>query len=233
MNLATLSLIAALPAGTAVAATYSDADRDIFDGSLTNLDIVSVEVQAVGSDIVIDLTLANLNANWGNYMMFINTGTTADGSGPIAGNGWGRSIDGLSSTHMIGGWLNSNQGQGGAQFWKAANDSWALSSVSDNEAGSISQFVNWETSTITWTLDGFVEQMIGGNGVSPLSFSFEIATTGSGDNDPAIDLLGGEGVQPGWGQGSTSTDYQVFSIPAPGTLALLGLAGLTGRRRRR
>ena len=50
---------------------------------------------------------------------------------------------------------------------------------------------------------------------------------------PAIDLMGGEGVQPGWGQGSTMTDMFTYTLPAPGALALLGLAGLCGRRRRR
>ena len=72
------------------------------------------------------------------------------------------------------------------------------------------------------------------NGVSFDGISFEVATTGGGWGDPAIDLLGGEGTQPGWGQGSQSTDwnyYQFSTIPSPGALALLALAGLARRRR--
>ena len=63
---------------------------------------------------------------------------------------------------------------------------------------------------------------------------FEIATTGGGQGDPAIDLLGGEGTQPGWGQGSQSTDwsyYEFSTVPAPGVLALFAVAGITRRRR--
>ncbi len=66
------------------------------------------------------------------------------------------------------------------------------------------------------------------------SIDFEIATTGGGWGDPAIDLLGGEGVQPGWGQGSTSTDwmhYDFSAVPAPSALALLAIGGLARRRR--
>ena len=65
-------------------------------------------------------------------------------------------------------------------------------------------------------------------------FDFEMATTGGGVGDPAIDLLGGEGTQPGWGGGSTSTDwmhYEFSAIPAPGVLALFAIAGITRRRR--
>jgi MYXO-CTERM domain-containing protein len=67
-------------------------------------------------------------------------------------------------------------------------------------------------------------------------FDFEVGTTGGGSGDPAIDLIGGEGTQPGWGNGSHSVDllhYDFSTVPAPGALALLGLAGLTSRRRRR
>ena len=59
----------------------------------------------------------------------------------------------------------------------------------------------------------------------------EVGSTGGGSSDPAIDLLGNEGVQGGWGQGSTITDLQYFTIPAPSALVLLALAGLTNRRR--
>ena len=70
---------------------------------------------------------------------------------------------------------------------------------------------------------------LGSQGVETIGF--EVATTGGSWGDPAIDLLGGEGTQPGWGGGSTITDLQYFTIPAPGTLALLMMAGICRRRR--
>jgi hypothetical protein len=72
-------------------------------------------------------------------------------------------------------------------------------------------------------------QTLDANGVTEIGF--EVGSTGGGSSDPAIDLLGNEGVQGGWGQGSTITDLQYFTIPAPSALALLALAGLTNRRR--
>ena len=70
---------------------------------------------------------------------------------------------------------------------------------------------------------------LGVNGVTEIGF--EVGTTGGGWGDPAIDLLGNEGTQPGWGGGSTITDLQYFTIPAPSALALLAMAGLSRRRR--
>ena len=65
------------------------------------------------------------------------------------------------------------------------------------------------------------------------TFSFDLASTGGGGGDPAIDLLSTDVVQAGWGNNSTSPmAYSYTVVPTPGVLALIGLAGLSNRRRR-
>jgi hypothetical protein len=91
--------------------------------------------------------------------------------------------------------------------------------------------VDWASNSISFTFEDMVTNFTN-DGIS--GFNFEVATTGGNWGDPAIDLLGGEGTQPGWGGGSTSTDwmhYEFSTIPAPGVLALFAIAGITRRRR--
>jgi hypothetical protein len=62
---------------------------------------------------------------------------------------------------------------------------------------------------------------------------FDVATSGGG-NDPGVDHLSrSDAATPGWGTASTSGNFLAYTtVPAPGAIALLGLAGLAGRRRR-
>ena len=65
------------------------------------------------------------------------------------------------------------------------------------------------------------------------TFNFDIGTTGGGDNDPAIDLLSTNVMQPGWGGGSSSPmAYSYTVIPSPGAFSLVLVCGLRSRRRR-
>jgi hypothetical protein len=62
---------------------------------------------------------------------------------------------------------------------------------------------------------------------------FDVATSGGG-NDPGVDHLSRtDKATSGWGSASTSGDFLAYTpVPTPGAIALLGLAGLAGRRRR-
>jgi len=190
-----------------------------------NLDIASVSITDNGVDVFVSLSVHQLDADWGNYMLFLDFDGDLSGSGDND-NPWGRNISGLSGTDtFVGTWLS---GGGGVDMQDFDNGGWQSSS------GSVwaSLYIDWAANSINWTFHGAVTGSMadGYNG-----FEIEVATTGGNWGDPGIDLIGIEGVQGGWGGGSHSEDqheYTFSTVPAPGAVALLGLAGLYGRRRR-
>ena len=210
------SLLIAVPA---MASTYTDPVGDISTGN-PNLDIVSVNVDHSPTDIAISLTVDNLDgADWGKYALVFDFkfGGSGDNDNP-----WNRDIGGLEGMDMfVGTWLDN--GGGIAEYYYTPGG-WQETPLG------VDMWVDWENDTINWYIAGFAAQL---TSFGADTFGFEVITTGGNEGDPAIDLLGGEGTQPGWNNGSTSTDLSYYTIPAPGALALLGLAGLTSRRRRR
>lgn len=207
------ALLIAVPA---MAATYTDPVGDIATGN-NNLDIVSVDVSHTISDVVISMKLADLDGDWGKYGLIFDFK-----DGGASDNPWDRSIDGLDGMDMfVGTWVDN--GGGIAEYYHTPAG-WAPTPLG------VSMSIDWANDSINWTLGGFAAQLAG---FGADTFGFEVFTTGGNPGDPAIDLLGGEGTQPGWNNGSVSTDLSYYTIPAPGALALLGLAGLAGRRRRR
>jgi hypothetical protein len=207
--------VTSLVASVALGDIYYDATGDIATGN-ANLDITQVEVTTNGWDLSISITVADLNADWGNYLIFMDY-DGANGA-PENNNPWGRDIDGYAGfDSFTGAWLS---GGGGYQHW-AFSGSW----FQQYEA---TPTIDWASSTITFNYMDLAYSL-GSQGVETIGF--EVATTGGSWGDPAIDLLGGEGTQPGWGGGSTITDLQYFTIPAPGTLALVMMAGICRRRR--
>jgi MYXO-CTERM domain-containing protein len=66
------------------------------------------------------------------------------------------------------------------------------------------------------------------------TFYFDVATSGGG-NDPGVDHLSrSTPATPGWGTASIAGPFLSYTVtPAPGAVALLGVAGLIGARRRR
>jgi len=211
--------VTSLISGAVFADMYYDPEGDIATGN-ANLDITQVEVTDDGVDLSVSLTVASLDGDWGNYLLFINL-PGYNGSGDND-NPWGRNISGLEgANYFIGSWLTGGGGDESYSYqpsgsWGILNDSYVDFSI------------DWSTSTVTWTYHGFVDYYTN-DGVTDIGF--EVATTGGNWGDPAIDLLGGEGGN--WGEGSTGawTNYEFSTVPAPSALALLAVAGLARRRR--
>ena len=210
-------VVSSLVTVVAMGDIYMDPTGDIATGN-ANLDITQVEVTDNGTDLVVRLTVDDLNGDWGKYMLFMDTQSGGSGDND---NPWGRDVGGLSGMDIFAGsWID---GGGGVVVAEYADPGW-----NQNTGIATSTWIDWDTNTIEWNFYDLVTDLIAA-GVT--GFDFEVATTGGGWGDPAIDLLGGEGTQGGWGQGSTSTDLMHYELPAPGALALLAIAGLDRRRR--
>ncbi len=214
-----LFVVGSLVTTVALGDIYMDPTGDIATGN-ANLDITQVEVTDNGIDLFVTVSVASLDADWGKYMMFIDymEGGSGDNDNP-----WARNVAGLGGTDVfVGSWLDG----GGGAVDHYYNGSWW-----DTSAGNTGLNIDWGNNSFTWTMSGFIAPLIDA-GIT--GFDFEVATTGGNAGDPAIDLLGGEGTQPGWGQGSTSTDwmyYEFSTIPAPSALSIFAIVGI-GRRRR-
>lgn len=200
-------------AATASADLYTDAAGDIATGN-PNLDIVSAEITNDDLNLFVSIVVADLDADWGKYVMMIDV----DGDGGDSSNPWGRSVNTPNGIDgFMGSWID---GGGGGLSYSYDGSGW-------NSGADPLVFVNFSDNTISYEIS------LGALGLSlGDTFVFDIGTTGGSNGDPLIDTMGSV-MQPGWGQGSTSDmDLTYTVVPAPGVLALLGVASLVGRRRR-
>lgn len=218
-------IVASCVTSVALGDIYNDPTGDIATGN-PNLDITQVEVTDDGSDLSITLTLDDLDADWGNYMIFMDLPgylpNHMPGS-PDNDNPWGRNVSGLAGTdYFVGSWLS---GGGGHELYGYYTEppGWGMPNQS-----TVQMSVDWDNDSITWNFTGWASEL---TAVGLEGINFEVGTTGGGWGDPAIDLLGGQGGN--WGEGSTGawSYYEFSTVPAPGVLALFALAGI-GRRRR-
>ena len=203
--------IAASVASAASADSYTDASLDLFDNGFDNLDITGVNMSDDGVNLTIAVTTRGFQ-NWTKYMMYFNT----TGAGTTS-NGWARPVNLTSNIdYYIGSWVDAPSDN--AQFW-----SW---SGAWNQTGTLTNSVSGNTVSFTMSLASL--------GLSAgQTIYFDVATSGGG-NDPGVDHLSrSDAATPGWGTASTSGNFLAYTtVPAPGAIALLGLAGLAGRRRR-
>jgi hypothetical protein len=210
MKVLALLAVGALSA-SAMAADYGDASFDMFDNGFDNLDITNVAVSDDGVNMTIAVTTRGFQ-NWTKYMMYFNTTGTGTTS-----NGWGRPVNLTSNIdYYVGSWVDAPSDN--AQLW-AWTGAW-------NQTGTLSNSVSGNTVSFTLSLASL--------GLSAgQTIYFDVATSGGG-NDPGVDHLSrSDAATPGWGSASTSGDFLAYTtVPTPGALALLGLAGLAGRRRR-
>ena len=193
---------------------YNDTTGDLFDNAMTNLDIhyVTVYHTDVSVSMYIEVGDNLSNADWGKYLVAIDAY-----EGGAADNPWGRNIDysGVEADRFIGSWVNGGGGVLGYKHYGGWNE--------DNSG--LSMFV--EDSSITFT---FSREWLGAD---ITQFNFDVMSTGDGDA-PGVDHLSRSDVAtPGWADTSSSGDFLTYTLPAPGALVLLGIAGLASTRRRR
>jgi hypothetical protein len=218
--------------------SYDDAINDIGSGIANaggTLDIVRMEVSNTATDIVFRMTVNGFvegpgSTDWGKFMIGISTGSNAGDSG-TSGNGWGRPINMASPNggmnYWVGSWVD---GGGGAQRWAYNGTSWSeVAATYSTGFGSYSFAGNQLTYTMSLASLGLSV----GN-----TFFFDAYSSGGGGGDSAIDALANPNVSvTGWGgpytSGGANPVLSYTVVPAPGAVALLGLAGLMARRRRR
>jgi len=214
--------------------TFNDAINDIDPGISTGsgtLDLVKMEVSNTDSDVMFKLTVnGNIGStDWGKFMIGI---ANNKGYGTGSSDGWGRPITMSANggmTNWIGSWVD---GGGGAEN-RSNQTSWGLTGATYNgNFGGFSLSAGAQ-STITFTVAIASLGMSIGD-----TFSFDAYSSGGGNGDSAVDALANPNVAiTSWGQpydsgASNSFSYTLSAVPAPGAIALIGVAGLMGRRRR-
>ena len=203
-----------------------DIDPNIATGSGT-LDLVSMEVSHTASDVQFKLTVnGNIGTtDWGKFMIGI---ANNKGYGTSASDGWGRPITMSANggmTNWLGSWVD---GGGAAQLYNYSTGSWSAPAA----PGGFTRAAGAQ-STITYGVSIASLGMSIGD-----TFSFDAYSSGGGNTDSAVDALANPNVAiTTWSQAynsgtSNSFSYTLTAIPAPGAIALIGLAGLVARRRK-
>ncbi len=241
MNLRTASCVAAVAAITSVlqvnanpGVLFSDAIGDIDAGLSTGggtLDLVSMEVSHTATDIQFKLTVnGNIGTtDWGKFMVGI---ANNKGYGTSTSDGWTRPIT-MSANGGMTNWFGSWVDSGGGAENRSNQTSWGLTGATYMGNFGNFAFVAGAQSTITYGVSiASIGMSIGD------TFSFDAYSSGGGSGDSAIDALANPNVAvASWGQAydsgaSNSFSYTLTAIPAPGAIALVGLAGLVARRRK-
>ena len=214
-SLLAISLVSAAAIATAAQGTiYTDSTFDLFDNGLDNLDISQVDINDDGTNLSIAITTRGFQT-WTKYMMFFDT----SGSGTST-NAWSRPVTLTSNIdYFVGSWVDTSTNNSQFVSWTGSAWNWGSESTLSNSVSS---------NTVTWSFSLASLGLSAGQ-----TFYFDVATSGGG-NDPGVDHLSrSDMATSGWGSPSTSGTFLGYTtVPAPGAIALLGLAGLFGRRRR-
>lgn len=204
-------------ATAANAGVYSDPTFDLFDNGFGNLDISSVDVSDDGVNLSITVTTRGFQ-NWTKYMMYFNTSPT----GGTSSNAWNRPVDlsGASIEYYLGSWVDAPSNNTQFVSWTGSAWNWGSEMYLTNSV---------QGNSVTWTISLAAMGLSAGQ-----TFYFDVATSGGG-SDPGVDHLSrSTPATPGWSTASTAGPFLAYTVtPAPGAVALLGVAGLVGTRRRR
>jgi uncharacterized protein (TIGR03382 family) len=229
MKMVALAALCAVAGAASAQTTYTDSQNELFNNGLGHLDFTSVVVNHDASNLyfTINLRSSAIDTNWGKYCIGINTAGSSVNS---VGNGWGRNVSwgsGQGIDYWIGTWADG-PGFGGEirQMTDSAGNGNSLISATYLPGPTISGNVGG--TAITITLSRASLGLIGDQ-----SFTFDVISTGS-NFDPGVDHLSrSDSSTSDWGVQSTAGQFLTYTIPTPGSMALLGLAGLVAGRRRR
>lgn len=214
---------------------YNDATGDI-DPSISTgggtLDLVRMEVSHTATDLVFALTVNGnvADTNWGKFMIGISNGSAGDTS--VNGNGWARPINMGSPTGGMTNWFGSWVDSGGGAENRSWATGWSVVGATYNSNFGSFAIASGAQSTITYTVSMASLGLAEGN-----TFFFDAYSSGGGSGDSAVDALANPNFAiSSWGgpyTSSSATGIYSYTIPAPGAIALLGVAGLALRGRAR
>jgi hypothetical protein len=223
---AVLALVVGPPA---FGAMFFDSTGENFDGN-AHMDISSVEITDNGSNISFKISVSagsiTSPADWGKYVIGIDTSSGTGDFGSPVGNPWGRNIAMANGTDAwVGSWVD---GGGGFQPWTYLGGSWT-------QNGSGSPVIVGNSTTITTSLASL--------GLTPgQTFKFDVYTTGGGGGDSANDAVAnpnqtitnwpGPYTTPADGSGA-ALSYTTVPEPVSAAMAGAALIGWMGFVRRR
>jgi hypothetical protein len=223
-----LIAIAALvvPVGQSEASTvYNDTTGETIGGGNPHIDIVSVEVQNDGTDIMFTINLLGdpIATDWGKYMI----GIDGAAGGDTAGNAWGRPISMSSGMdYWIGSWVDFGAG---AEVYSWDGVSWALGHATYNPPSDIgTPALTTSSVKLTTTLSSLGLSL--GD-----TFTFDVFTSGGGGGDTAVDALSDPNqTVADWPIAYNSTSTLTYTaVPEPTTLGLGAVSILCLALRRR
>lgn len=228
MKIAALTALVAVAGAASADVTYTDSSNELFNNGFDHLDITSVVVGHDANNLYFTVNVrGSLDAtSWGKYCIGINTPGGVDSTG----NGWGRNISwgGQGIDFWAASWADDGGNNFGGelrQMTNASNNDNNLLAATYGAAGiSGSSIGTQQTFTISRALLG-----LNGND----TFTFDVITTGSGF-DPGVDHLSrADQATSDWSVQSVAGNFNSYTIPTPGSAALLGMGALAFGRRRR
>jgi len=240
------AIVAAAVAGLAVTAAQADVFGDnsggtasggdlheFFNGQgFSHLDIVQVEVTNDNQFIYFDITLnADIDAtNWGKYIIGMDTGANAGDNSTDPGS-WNRNVDwGRGITDFVGSWADDGGSGAGGELRSWDGSAWGLTDATYLGGGLITASDAGHAAGVQHIAIDFAAL---GLSIGD-TLDFDVFATGGGA-DPGVDHLSRSDFSTDdWANQSVAGDFLQYTlVPAPSTVALLGLGGLAAARRRR
>lgn len=212
--------------------TGGDLDAFFFNQGFNHLDIVDVTVTNDASFLYFDIRLnADIDATtWGKYVVGMNTGRNTGDNSTDPGS-WNRNVDwGRGITDFLGTWADDGGSGMGGEFRSWDGAAWGLTDATYIGGGLIG---GSDANHASGVQSVWVSLAALGVGVGD-TIEFDVFSTGGG-SDPGVDHLSRSDASTNdWSVQSVAGQFLTYRIvPAPGTIALIGLGGLTAIRRRR